>query len=75
MKPGEKQFWRVSSSASDTIINLQLQFVGGVPQTLQLVELDGVPTGSRDSGTSRDRASWSPDQYPDSSRRPRRNSS
>ncbi len=47
MKPGQKQFWRVSNSAADTIIDLQLQF-DGVPQTLQEVALDGVPTGSQD---------------------------
>jgi FtsP/CotA-like multicopper oxidase with cupredoxin domain len=47
MRPNEKQFWRVSNSAADTIIELQLQF-DGVPQTLQEVGLDGVPTGSQD---------------------------
>jgi FtsP/CotA-like multicopper oxidase with cupredoxin domain len=47
MKPGQKQFWRVSNSSADTIINLQLQY-DGVAQTLQLVGLDGVPTGSQD---------------------------
>ena len=50
MRPGEKQFWRVSNSAADTIIDLQLQF-DGVPQTLQIVGLDGVPTGSQDGSS------------------------
>src|SRR5581483_2243126 len=33
MRPGQRQFWRVSNSSADTIIDLQLQF-DGVPQTL-----------------------------------------
>ena len=45
MKPGEKQLWRVVNASADTIIDLQLQF-DGQPQTLQVVGLDGVPTGS-----------------------------
>lgn len=47
MLPGETQFWRVSNSSSDSIIDLQLQF-DGVPQTIQLVEIDGVSVGSQD---------------------------
>ncbi|HTS29443.1 MAG TPA: multicopper oxidase domain-containing protein [Bryobacteraceae bacterium] len=47
MRPGEKQFWRVSNSSADTILDLQLRY-DGVPQTLQIVGLDGVPTGSQD---------------------------
>lgn len=47
VRPGEKQFWRVSNSSADTIIDLQLQF-DGVPQTIQIAALDGVPTGSQD---------------------------
>jgi FtsP/CotA-like multicopper oxidase with cupredoxin domain len=47
MEPGEKQFWRVSNSSSDTIIDLQLQF-DGVPQTIQVVAIDGVPVNSQD---------------------------
>jgi FtsP/CotA-like multicopper oxidase with cupredoxin domain len=50
MRPGEKQFWRVTNSSADTIIDLQLQY-DGVDQMLQIVGLDGVPTGSQD-GTS-----------------------
>jgi FtsP/CotA-like multicopper oxidase with cupredoxin domain len=51
MKPSEKQFWRVLNASADTIIDLQLQYDGN-PQPLEVVALDGVPTGSQD-GTSR----------------------
>ena len=47
MKPGESQLWRASNSSSDSILDLQVQF-DGVPQNLQIVGLDGVPTGSQD---------------------------
>jgi FtsP/CotA-like multicopper oxidase with cupredoxin domain len=50
MKPGTKQFWRVLNASGDTVLNLQLQY-DGVVQTLGVVALDGVPTGSND-GTS-----------------------
>ncbi|MGA9564639.1 MAG: multicopper oxidase domain-containing protein [Candidatus Korobacteraceae bacterium] len=43
----KKQFWRVGNIAADTILDVQLQY-DGVPQVLQLVALDGVPTGSQD---------------------------
>ncbi len=51
MKPLEKQFFRVLNASADTIIDLQLQYDGN-PQPLEVVALDGVPTGSQD-GTSR----------------------
>jgi FtsP/CotA-like multicopper oxidase with cupredoxin domain len=51
IRPEERQFWRVLNASADTIIDLQLQY-DGVPQTLEVVALDGVPTGSQD-GTSR----------------------
>jgi len=51
IKPLEKQFWRVLNASADTIIDLQLQYDGN-PQPLEVVALDGVPTGSQD-GTSR----------------------
>ena len=51
MKPGEKQLWRVLNASADTIVDLQLQY-DGTPQPLEVVALDGVPTGSQD-GTSR----------------------
>jgi FtsP/CotA-like multicopper oxidase with cupredoxin domain len=47
MKPSEKQFWRVVNASADTILDLQLQY-DGKPQPLQVVALDGVPTGSQD---------------------------
>ena len=50
IKPGEKQFWRVANASADTIIDLQIQY-DGKAQPLQVVALDGVPTGSQD-GTS-----------------------
>lgn len=51
MKPSERQFWRVLNASADTIIDLQLQY-DETPQRLEVVALDGVPTGSQD-GTSR----------------------
>jgi FtsP/CotA-like multicopper oxidase with cupredoxin domain len=50
MKPGEKEFWRVSNSCADTVLDLQVVY-DGVPQTIQIVGLDGVPTGSQDGTT------------------------
>jgi Multicopper oxidase len=48
MEPVEKQFWRLSNSSSDTILDLQYEF-DGVPQTIQVVAIDGVPVNSQDS--------------------------
>ena len=47
MGSGEQQFWRVSNAAADSILDLQVQF-DGTAQNLQIVALDGVPTGSQD---------------------------
>ena len=47
MKPGAKEFWRVSNSCADTILDLEVVF-NGVPQTIQIVGMDGVPTNSQD---------------------------
>jgi FtsP/CotA-like multicopper oxidase with cupredoxin domain len=47
MEPGEKQFWRVSNSTSDSILDLQVQF-DGAPQMIQVVAIDGVPVNSQD---------------------------
>jgi FtsP/CotA-like multicopper oxidase with cupredoxin domain len=47
MDQGEKQLWRVTNSTADSILDLQVQF-DGVPQVLQIVGLDGVPTGSQE---------------------------
>ncbi|MDB5171117.1 MAG: Multicopper oxidase [Candidatus Saccharibacteria bacterium] len=50
MKPGKKEFWRITNSSADTVIDLELQY-DGVPQELQLAGRDGVPAESQD-GTS-----------------------
>jgi FtsP/CotA-like multicopper oxidase with cupredoxin domain len=47
MKPSQQEFWRVANASADTIMDLQLQY-DGVAQPLQIVSLDGVPTGSQD---------------------------
>ena len=47
MKPGQQEFWRVANASADTIIDLQVRYDGAV-QPLQVVALDGVPTGSQD---------------------------
>jgi FtsP/CotA-like multicopper oxidase with cupredoxin domain len=44
---GQREFWRVANASADTIIDLQLQYDGAV-QPVQVVALDGVPTGSQD---------------------------
>ena len=47
MEPGETQFWRVSNSSSDSILDLQVRF-DGVAQTFQVVAIDGVAVNSQD---------------------------
>jgi FtsP/CotA-like multicopper oxidase with cupredoxin domain len=47
MEPGEREFWRVSNSTADTILDLQVQF-DSVPQTIQVVAIDGVTVNSQD---------------------------
>lgn len=47
MQAGAQQFWRVSNSSADSILDLQVLF-DGVPQTVQIAALDGVTTGSQD---------------------------
>ena len=47
MQKGSQEFWRVANTAANTVMDLQLQY-DGVPQPLQIVALDGVPTGSKD---------------------------
>jgi FtsP/CotA-like multicopper oxidase with cupredoxin domain len=47
MEAGEKEFWRVTNSTADSILDLQEQF-NGVPQVIQLVAIDGVPVNSQD---------------------------
>ncbi|HEU4415366.1 MAG TPA: multicopper oxidase domain-containing protein [Candidatus Angelobacter sp.] len=47
MKAGESQLWRFTNSSADSLVDLQVLF-DGAAQTLQIVGLDGVPTGSQD---------------------------
>ena len=47
MERGETQFWRVSNSTADTILDLQVLY-DGVPQTLKIVGIDAVPVNSQD---------------------------
>lgn len=46
----DPQFWRVTNSSSDTILDLSLMY-DGVAQNLQIVEIDGVPVNSQDGTT------------------------
>ncbi len=47
MQSGSKEFWRVVNAAANTIMDIQVVY-DGVPQQLQIVGFDGVPTGSQD---------------------------
>src|SRR5215469_4166798 len=47
MMSGETQFWRVTNSTADTILDLQVLY-DGVPQTLKIVAIDGVAVNSQD---------------------------
>ena len=47
MMTGETQFWRVTNSTADTILDLQVLY-DGVPQTLQIAGIDAVPVNSQD---------------------------
>jgi FtsP/CotA-like multicopper oxidase with cupredoxin domain len=49
MQPSQQQFWRVLNASADTPIDVQLVY-DGVVQSLSVVGLDGVPTGSQDGG-------------------------
>jgi FtsP/CotA-like multicopper oxidase with cupredoxin domain len=51
MQTGHKEFWRVSNSSADTILDVQLSY-DGVAQPLTIVGLDGVPVGSQDGTTT-----------------------
>jgi FtsP/CotA-like multicopper oxidase with cupredoxin domain len=44
VKPEQKQFWRALNSASDAILELQVQY-DGIVQPLSIVSFDGVPFG------------------------------
>jgi FtsP/CotA-like multicopper oxidase with cupredoxin domain len=47
MQTGDKEFFRVSNSTSDTILDLQYVF-DGRSQTMQVVAIDGVSVNSQD---------------------------
>ena len=46
MQAGQQEFWRVTNSGADTILDIQIQH-DGAPQQLQLVALDGVAINSQ----------------------------
>ncbi len=46
-RPDERQLWRVVNAGADTILDLELDY-DGAAQPLEVVGLDGVPTGSQD---------------------------
>jgi len=48
MGAGDREFFRVSNSASDTILDLQYVFDGS-PQVMHVVAIDGVAVNSQDS--------------------------
>jgi FtsP/CotA-like multicopper oxidase with cupredoxin domain len=47
MKPGTSEFWRLGNLSADTILDVQVIY-DGVPQSLLITGIDGVPTGSQD---------------------------
>jgi FtsP/CotA-like multicopper oxidase with cupredoxin domain len=51
MQAGSREFWRVTNSSADSILDLQLVY-DNVVQPVTVVALDGVPIGSQD-GTTR----------------------
>jgi FtsP/CotA-like multicopper oxidase with cupredoxin domain len=46
MHAGQQELWRVTNASANTIADIQLKY-DGTNQTLQIVALDGVPTGSQ----------------------------
>jgi FtsP/CotA-like multicopper oxidase with cupredoxin domain len=51
VRPNQRQLWRLLNASANTILDVELNY-DGVAQPLEIVGLDGVPTGSQD-GTSR----------------------
>ena len=47
VKPGRREFWRVVNAGADTVSDIVLKY-DGVDQPMEVVALDGVPTGSQD---------------------------
>lgn len=54
-RPSERQLWRLLNAAAITYVDLQI-LVGGVPQPLGLVSLDGVPIN--ENGKAPNRILW-----------------
>jgi FtsP/CotA-like multicopper oxidase with cupredoxin domain len=46
IRPGSTEFWRVANASANTILDIQVVY-NDKPQPLQIVALDGVPTGSQ----------------------------
>jgi FtsP/CotA-like multicopper oxidase with cupredoxin domain len=55
MKPSERQFWRVLNASAITSVDLQI-VVGGAPQPIGVVSLDGVPINQ--DGMAGNRIVW-----------------
>jgi FtsP/CotA-like multicopper oxidase with cupredoxin domain len=47
MQQGTREFWRVANAAANTVMDIEVSYDGN-PEPLQVVALDGVPTGSQD---------------------------
>jgi FtsP/CotA-like multicopper oxidase with cupredoxin domain len=47
MQPNSQEFWRVSNSSSNSILDLEVVF-DGTAQNIQIVGIDGVPVNSQD---------------------------
>lgn len=47
MQAGKQEFWRVANASANSILDLQIKY-DGKAQPLQIVGIDGVPTGSQD---------------------------
>ncbi len=56
VKPGRREFWRVANSSADSVLDLVIKY-DGIEQPLEVVALDGVPTGSQD-GTGQGKPVW-----------------
>jgi FtsP/CotA-like multicopper oxidase with cupredoxin domain len=55
MKPDERQLWRVINASAITYVDLQI-LIGGTPQPMGLVSLDGVPVN--EGGMVANRIVW-----------------
>ena len=55
MRPDERQLWRVLNASAITYLDLQI-LVGGTPQRMGVVSLDGVPVN--EGGMAANRVLW-----------------